>query len=620
AFEEAAQLGRRALGLAGMEALPDSLRAALALAVGEALLRQGDAAEGRALCAEVAALATRTKDAALLARAALAYATELASGSVDPQMVALLRAAHAAIEPGDSSLRVRLMARLAAALTPMVDPTALAEILGLTREALQMAERIGDRHALLYALQFASTVGSLMPEQERIATLEHTVLLARELDQPLVLLHTLPANVTALASLGECVRAEAMLREYTSLLGDSTHPAHRLRHLSVRALLFALRGDFAGAEQMSREARAISERSGALALQRHFLFHRFTMAYLQDDPELLAQDGSALRALFGNVSGAVPCVAWFLAGAGHSDEARALLHTLDLSPLPLPSARVWELAVAAETCARLGDAELGARIYPLAVVSSDRMFWSAAPGALVGPSARALGALAHLLGRVPEALAHYARAIAFAEKMSAPALRAQCQRAHARASQAADARPDAAAPARLDPSTLSLRRDGDVWTLRAPSGVTYSLKHGKGLDYLACLLARPGCEVHVMELAGIAHQAGDAGPLLDERAKAAYRARITALREQKDDAEEHGDAARASRAREELEAIAEQLARAVGLGGRDRRAASDRERMRINVQRRIKDAIGRIAGVDPALGRYLAASVKTGSTCVYQPL
>ncbi|HEX6244217.1 MAG TPA: hypothetical protein VFZ61_25045, partial [Polyangiales bacterium] len=66
--------------------------------------------------------------------------------------------------------------------------------------------------------------------------------------------------------------------------------------------------------------------------------------------------------------------------------------------------------------------------------------------------------------------------------------------------------------------------------------------------------------------------------------------------------------------------LGEELARAVGLGGRDRRAASDVERVRINVQRRLKDAIERIGAAEPSLGRYLAAAVKTGTSCVYQPL
>jgi non-specific serine/threonine protein kinase len=119
---------------------------------------------------------------------------------------------------------------------------------------------------------------------------------------------------------------------------------------------------------------------------------------------------------------------------------------------------------------------------------------------------------------------------------------------------------------------------------------------------------------------GAEHVTGDAGPLLDAQAKAAYRGRLDDLRDELAEAERFADAPRARRAQEEIEAIAGQLAGAVGLGGRDRRAASDVERARINVQRRLKDAIDRIGAEDAALGRYLAAAVKTGIYCVYQDI
>jgi hypothetical protein len=44
------------------------------------------------------------------------------------------------------------------------------------------------------------------------------------------------------------------------------------------------------------------------------------------------------------------------------------------------------------------------------------------------------------------------------------------------------------------------------------------------------------------------------------------------------------------------------------------------ERMRINVQRRLKDALERIAELSPELGRYLEACVKTGTYCSFTPL
>ena len=79
------------------------------------------------------------------------------------------------------------------------------------------------------------------------------------------------------------------------------------------------------------------------------------------------------------------------------------------------------------------------------------------------------------------------------------------------------------------------------------------------------------------------------------------------------------DPARAARARAEREALADELARGVGLGGRERVAGAAAERARVNVQRRLKDALDRIAAADPALGKHLARSIKTGTFCSYEP-
>lgn len=164
---------------------------------------------------------------------------------------------------------------------------------------------------------------------------------------------------------------------------------------------------------------------------------------------------------------------------------------------------------------------------------------------------------------------------------------------------------------------FSLRREGDVWAIEGARGAAFRLKHSKGLAYLNELLAHPNKEVHVLSLIGIEHRAGDAGPVLDVRAKAEYQLRLEGLADQIAEAEAFGDLERANRAREEVDAIASQLAGAVGLGGRDRRAASDVERARINVQRRLKDAIESIAQCDAELGRWLAATVKTGTYCSF---
>jgi non-specific serine/threonine protein kinase len=124
----------------------------------------------------------------------------------------------------------------------------------------------------------------------------------------------------------------------------------------------------------------------------------------------------------------------------------------------------------------------------------------------------------------------------------------------------------------------------------------------------------------VLALVGLDHGAGDAGPVLDARAKADYKKRLEALEDELSEAEGFGNEPRANRAREEIDVLATQLAGAVGLGGRDRRAASDVERARINVQRRLKDAIESVGVCDPELGRYLNAAVRTGTYCSFTPL
>jgi hypothetical protein len=68
-----------------------------------------------------------------------------------------------------------------------------------------------------------------------------------------------------------------------------------------------------------------------------------------------------------------------------------------------------------------------------------------------------------------------------------------------------------------------------------------------------------------------------------------------------------------------MESLIEELARAVGLGGRDRRAASHAERARLNATRAIRAAMANLARADPALGQHLAATARTGRYCSYTP-
>ncbi|MCW1926167.1 hypothetical protein OKA05_26655 [Luteolibacter arcticus] len=186
-------------------------------------------------------------------------------------------------------------------------------------------------------------------------------------------------------------------------------------------------------------------------------------------------------------------------------------------------------------------------------------------------------------------------------------------------------------------------RQNDFWTVRY-HGQFALLKSNKGMESLAFLLRSPGREFHVSDLVACDSEAsssrpaaipscrlhGDQGqlvltsrhdgtPLLDPQAKAECKRRLDDLREQEDESERFNDPDRSATARAEINAIAEYLADATGLGGRDRKTSFEAERARCAVTKRIKQAIQRIADAIPPLGHHLSARIKTGYFCSYTP-
>jgi hypothetical protein len=183
-----------------------------------------------------------------------------------------------------------------------------------------------------------------------------------------------------------------------------------------------------------------------------------------------------------------------------------------------------------------------------------------------------------------------------------------------------DARPGAVAQA-------VLRHDVDFWTV-GYGPESFQLKDTKGLGLLQTLLRHPGRDFHVLDLAGggtsVAdgsgrEASGDAGELLDPAARAAYKRRLEDLRDDLEEAHRFNDLERAARAEAEIGFLTDELARAVGLGGRSRVAASAAERARVNVSRTIGSVMKKIAAGNPALGEHLTAAVRTGYYCSYSP-
>ena len=167
-------------------------------------------------------------------------------------------------------------------------------------------------------------------------------------------------------------------------------------------------------------------------------------------------------------------------------------------------------------------------------------------------------------------------------------------------------------------SRSSFCREEDGWML-AFEGTAVQLADSKGLQDLAQLLTQPQQAIHCLELAGRSVEPTADAPVLDDRARREIGARVRTLQETIDEAEAGHDPGRAEAAREELERIVGLLSGALGLGGRTRRLGSAAERARSAVTWRIRNAIRKIAGVHPPLGRHLDNSVRTGTYCTYVP-
>ena len=665
AFEEAVLAYADALRTADKTGIIDPReRTALLLDLGHAQTRAGLVAEGKATCASAAALARREGDAEMMARAALEYGAQLIYARVDVELIALLEEALERLDPADSALRARVMARLAAAQQPAEDPEGPME---LAREAIEMARRLDDPETLLDTLRNGgSAMVDLGDLEERIALDREHAVLAEELDNPVEALRGHMRSIMdylELERLDDAFRTIRACERITEKLG---HPAYTWRAVALQALRALWEGELDKAEELIDEVRALGGSSDPNAVVVYTMQKTRLLQYRGDFdaqlPLLAAVEEQWDNTEFGrNTAGVIIGVEHMAAGRlqdalRHFDGAslrRALRlgdHTLELG--------ITRLCIAA------GDTKLARQLYRRLLVTREHlvtggMLWLT----LEGPTSWALGALASFLGRPEEATEHYEHALEVARRTggrpvhalialelaqhlstdgetptSGRAIELAClardiaaeigmAAVESSAEKLVDALPrpvEKATSVPSEPQSFTMTQAGDAW-LVCYGNVEFHLKDVRGVRLLATLVNEPGREFHVLDLHGGPREntgvvdRGDSGEMIDEEARRQYRARVAALREELEEAERWNDPGRAERAREELEMIERELSRAVGLGGRERRSGSAAERARINVQRRLRDAIRRIESYHPGLAKHLDRSVRTGAYCAYEP-
>jgi len=643
-----------------------TLRARLLIALGETKIRSGDDDGGRLLCCDAAAIARAAGDSALLADAALTHGRVFTFAVTDPVLVDMLEEALEALPPGDSPTRARLLARLGGALQPSTDGV---EPVRVAREAIAIARRLGDRRILLETLHDGiSALMDVVPAGERRALNLEAAALATALGDRERLLRAHVRLAIDAFGLGDLSEVDARIDAFETLAREIRASSMLWRAPLFRAVRATIQGRFAEAERAIADAERIGRAAGDPQLDRALILYREGHLRTSERHDELVAHGPVARsqratyhnhADWQNLSAS-------LIFARVEDRARTERELAALPPEFLASTNLFVPYLLMEPLAFVGSADAVARtravLLPVAdgfaMLGMSAMQWE-------GPVTRLLALAEARLGRWDEALPHFEDALAKARRLDARPQVARIQYEEGRALLARRAPGDAdrarglltaakALATELDmpglarlveaklgggagasfggapPPFVSLTLEGEFWTVTSAAGKTSRLKDSLGLQYLARLVAAPGREVHVLELVGglraegaggatEAVDAGDAGELLDEDAKSDYRRRIGELRDALAEAEGWGDGARAGHLREELELLTAELARAVGLGGRARRAGSAAERARSAVQRRIRNALQRIGEVDPDLEVALARAVRTGTFCVFRP-
>jgi hypothetical protein len=346
----------------------------------------------------------------------------------------------------------------------------------------------------------------------------------------------------------------------------------------------------------------------------------------------LALEG--LAAQYPGMSAWRAALAMLWADAGDAERCRAALGdvTADgLAGVCRDSTWLFSMSCLAEACGAFGSVAQAELLYghlvPYAHANT-----MAGPLYYLAPVAYYLGILQRVRGQLADAAGYLDAAAERARRLGAQPALARIESARRRTADALvagrlDRVQEIVGRARGETQRAVLRLEGDTCVLSF-RGRTSTVKNVRGLQYLARLLAAPRREFHVLDLVGAEAGApgasgnapGDLGPLLDARARGELAHRLALLRDELADAESDADPARATRARAEMEAIGDQLAAAVRLGGRDRRTGDPAERARAAVTKAVRAAIERIGRADPELGDLLTRTVRTGTFCVYAPL
>jgi len=594
-------------------------------------------------------------------------------GSFSPRQVALLEEALQMLPPGDNPQRARALATLASALYHSHD---LPRREQLSRAAVEMARRLGDPQVLSHTLR-CRELAIWVPEylDERVEAAREHLAVALSLNDTAMIRQMYVWQVLGAFEHGEIDDVERAMAAYEHVEGTEHEPMYRWIGANWRPALALLRGRFDEAEELANQCLSLGigvRREHALAAYgAQLLVARIEQGRATD--YLATLEAAMLESPEQRAE--IPAIlALAYAESGRLTEARQQFEKLtpsDFGIVPKDLNWVAIMVMLASVCSTLRDRERAPKLYKLLAPFAGRVAIISTAVASWGAVARFLGLLSTTLERWDEAEAHFEAAAAEHDAMQAPALLARTRVDHAdmllragrdlerarllaqsgledahrlgmpglvqraesllEQSTTLESTAVAAAPALAAGDVVAptrFIREGDLWAVTF-EGETARFKHARGFALIAHLLRHAGQEIHALDLLDLTDAKtaavaptrlhSDAGEMIDPEAKAAYKQRLRELREEMGEAEQFNDSGRVERLQDEIDYLTREISRAVGIGGRSRRAGSAAERARINVTRAIALALKKIHEQHQPLAQHLDRTLRTGTFCQYAP-
>ncbi|MCZ6782674.1 MAG: hypothetical protein O7G30_05115, partial [Proteobacteria bacterium] len=421
--EEAAEQYRRALdALELIEPIDDERRCDLLTALAFACFRGGHRDQAREAVDRAAAIARTLGDPVRLASAALALEPGLLAievGIVDLSLIDLLREAIHSLGDRSPALKVRLLARQAAA-TYWTDSGAGTE--DLVQECRQISRASTDAATRMHAL--SAELWSLWAPEDLARRLEvgaSLVKLADAADREMAPVFRLFFIVSLIES-GDVAAADRQI----SIFSRAAQELRQAQSLWYAQLLPGMRalmkGDFDEAEKRAQEALRIGRQVEDANAEQSFAANIALLQLERGELEGLDRGVDAMVARYPGTRMWNSARLFIYTEVGRTDDARRELRILAANRFEdLPRDATWLMCMVlnALVCSTLGELTPAAVVYSKLSRFSRHHVVSGFGTLCWGSVARPLGSLASTLGQWDDAEAHFELAIANNGKIGA---------------------------------------------------------------------------------------------------------------------------------------------------------------------------------------------------------